>query len=140
MKKSPLKQDAKFMTTAYDKNIQNLTKEQRNIFRTSQAKAAGLAASLLPIARGIRLGASLLSGGFFGGRAVGSGIINFGSKTLGKAKYPSYLPKGWNKGGSKQAFRYLKDPKTPMGPTKETVNSILNYSKDFGPILKNMKK
>ena len=137
MKSHPLKQDAKFMTTAYDKNIQGLTKEQRNIFRSSQAKAAGVAASLLPIGRGIKLGAGLLSGGFFGGRGAGQ-IINFGIKN--RAKYPSYLPKGWNKGGSKKAFEHLINPKTPMGPTKETVNSILNYSKDFGPILKNMKK
>ncbi len=127
MKKPPLKQDPKFMTTAYDKNIQGLTKEQKNIFRSSQAKAVGFAASLLPIGRAIKFGGSLLSRGFFGSKNIG--------------KYPSYLPKDWNKGGSKQTFRYLQNPNyTKMGPTKETINYLKNYSKDFGPIIKNMKK
>jgi len=83
-----------------------------------------------------------------------------GGVRTGLAKYPSYLPKGWNKGGSKKAFKHLMNPKPvatamfrsiktdpthginppKMGPSKETINSILNYSKDFGPIIKNMKK
>ena len=111
-----------------------------------------------PIAGGVRTGVGLLSGGFFGGRAAGN-IVNFGSKTMGrsgqilkklqnklykvKQKYPSALPKNWNKGGSKQAFDNLKrysNPNKPMGPSKESIDYILNYSKDFGPIIKNMKK
>jgi hypothetical protein len=115
-------------------------------------RVLGAMASLLPIGRGIRLGGGLLSGGFFGGRAAGPGVVNFGSKTLGnsaqilkklqskltkvKRQYPSSMPKDWNKGGSKKTFENLKE----FGPSKETINYLKNYSKDFGPILKNMKK
>jgi len=100
----------------------------------------------------IKTGAGLLSGGFIGGRTAGPGIVNFGSKTLGnsakilkklqskltkvKKQYPSSLPKDWNKGGSKKTFENLKE----YGPSKETINYLKNYSKDFGPIIKKMKK
>ena len=123
-------------------------------------RVLGAMASLLPIGRfggksilnAIKTGIGMLSGGFIGGRAAGPGIVNFGSKTLGnsaqilkklqskltkvKQKYPSSMPKDWNKGGSKKTFENLKE----YGPSKETINYLKNYSKDFGPILKNMKK
>ena len=102
MKKSPLKQDAKFNTTLYDKNIQNLTSSEKKTFRKSQAKAAGFAASLLPIGRGVKL-IGKLGGTFF----------NTTKQLLSKKK---------------------------MGPSKETIDYLLKYSKDFGPIIKNMKK
>ena len=105
-----------------------------------------------PIMQGLKTGVGLLSGGFIGGKAAGPGIINFGSKTLGnsaqilkklqskltkvKKQYPSSLPKDWNKGGSKKTFENLKE----FGPSKETINYLKNYSKDFGPIIKKMKK
>jgi len=100
-------------------------------------RVLGGMASMFPIIKGIKLGAGLLSDGFFGGRTAGS-IVNFGSKTIGKPKYPSSLPKGWNKGGSKQAFEHLKN--SNFGPSKETINYLKNYSKDFGPIFKEMGK
>jgi hypothetical protein len=66
------------------------------------------------------------------------GSIFRGVKTgVGLAKYPSYLPKGWNKGGSKETFKHLKGN---FGPSKESVDYLLKYSKDFGPIIKKMKK
>ena len=76
-----------------------------------------------------------------------AGSILKGLRT-GLAKYPSYLPKGWNKGGSKEAFKQLKRTKntftnTPnqyLNPSKETINYLKKYSKDFGPIFKEMGK
>jgi hypothetical protein len=86
-------------------------------------KVLGGMASIFPITKGIKLSAGFLNPAIGGGMA-GGGIVNFGSKTLGdsvkilkklqskltkvKQQYPSSLPKGWNKGGSKQAFEYLK--------------------------------
>ena len=51
-------------------------------------------------------------------------------------KYPSSMPKDWNKGGSKKTFENLRE----FGPSRQTIDYIKNYSKDFGPIIKNMKK
>jgi len=105
-------------------------------FKKGIPKVLGAMASIFPVTKGIKLGAGLLSGGFFGGKTAGS-IVNFGSKHIGKSKYPSSLPKGWNKGGSKKAFKHLKEN---FGPSKETINYLKNYSKDFGPIFKEMGK
>jgi len=72
---------------------------------------------------------------------AGGSILRGVRTSVGLARYPRYLPKGWNKGGSKQAFRYLKNPNsTKMGPSKESIDYLLKYSKDFGPIIKKMKK
>ena len=74
--------------------------------------------------------------------ATGGGIVKKILKKLqskltkGKKQYPSSLPKDWNKGGSKKTFENLKE----FGPSKETINYLKNYSKDFGPIIKKMKK
>ena len=116
------------------------------------------------ILNAIKTGVGVLSGGFFGGRVAGPSIVNFGSKTLGnsakilkklqskltkvKKQYPSSLPKDWNKGGSKNAFEQLRrtktaltnTPKQYLNPSKETIDYLLKYSKDFGPIIKKMKK
>ena len=46
------------------------------------------------------------------------------------------MPKDWNKGGSKKTFENLRE----FGPSRQTIDYIKNYSKDFGPIIKNMKK
>ena len=104
-----------------------------------------------PITRVLRTGAGFLNPAI-GGGITGGGIVNFGSKTLGnsakilkklqskltkvKQQYPSSMPKDWNKGGSKKTFENLKE----FGPSKETINYLKNYSKDFGPIFKEMGK
>tara|TARA_R100001530_G_scaffold136091_1_gene115229 strand:+ start:146 stop:475 length:330 start_codon:yes stop_codon:yes gene_type:complete len=80
-------------------------------------RVLGVMASMFPLTRGIKLGVGL--------------------RTLGKPKYPTSLPKGWNKSGSKEAFKHLKGD---FGPSKETINYLKNYSKDFGPIFKEMGK
>tara|TARA_R100000664_G_C2759232_1_gene148788 strand:- start:5773 stop:6210 length:438 start_codon:yes stop_codon:yes gene_type:complete len=117
-------------------------------------RALGTIASMLPIGRGVSW-LKTPSTNFWKGSTVNFG--NIGSKinqsikaTIqrrlnleNKLKYPSSMPKGWNKGGSKQAFDNLKrysNPNKPMGPSKENIDYILNYSKDFGPIIKNIKK
>ena len=103
------------------------------------------------ILNAIKTGIGMLSGGLLnpavGGGLVGGGMANFLKKTKilkklqskltkVKQKYPSSLPKDWNKGGSKKTFENLKE----FGPSKETINYLKNYSKDFGPIFKEMGK
>ena len=117
-------------------------------------RALGTIASMLHIGRGISW-LKTPATNFWKGSTVNFG--NIGSKINqsirattqrrlnleNKLKYPSSMPKGWNTSGSKHAFEQLKrysNPNKPMGPSKESIDYILNYSKDFGPIIKNMKK
>ena len=101
-----------------------------------------------PITRGLRYGAGFLHSAI-GGGITGGGMVNYRNRLLPKIlkklqskltkvkqKYPSSMPKDWNKGGSKKTFENLKE----FGPSKETINYLKNYSKDFGPIFKEMGK
>ena len=111
-------------------------------------RVLGAMASMFPITRGIKLGAGFLNPAI-GGGMVGGGMVNYKNRKLPKIlkklhskltkvkkQYPSSLPKDWNKGGSKKTFENLKE----YGPSKETINYLKNYSKDFGPIFKEMGK
>ena len=122
-------------------------------------RALGTLASMLPIGRGISW-LKTPATNFWKGSTVNFG--NIGSKINqsirattqrrlnleNKLKYPSSMPKDWNTSGSKHAFEQLKRTKNAftntsqqnLNPSKETIDYLLKYSKDFGPILKNMKK
>lgn len=123
MKKSPLKQLGPTMLD----NAGAYHKIKKGIPR-----ALGTIASMLPIGRGVSwLKAPVTN--FWKGSTVNFG--NIGSKIDNVVKTTRA-----NRKSIQAQLKNIKNSNPPMGPTKETVNSILNYSKDFGPIIKNMKK
>ena len=153
MKKSPLKQ---LKPTMLD-NAGAWHKVKKGIPR-----ALGTIASMLPIGRGVSWlktpatnfwKGSTSNFGNIGGKirerikATTQTRKNLQNK-VSNLKYPSSMPKDWNTSGSKHAFEQLKRTKNAftntsqqnLNPSKETIDYLLKYSKDFGPILKNMKK
>ena len=141
MKKSPLKQ----LTPTVLDNAGMYHKIKKGIPRV-----LGAVASMLPMGRGFNFLKTPVTNFWRGGTLnfgnIGSKInqsiksttqkrLNLQNK-VNNLKYPSSMPKDWNKGGSKKTFENLRE----FGPSRQTIDYIKNYSKDFGPIIKNMKK
>lgn len=122
MKKSPLKQ---LGPTILD-NAGAYHKIKKGIPR-----ALGAIASMLPIGRGVSFLRAPVTNFWKGG------TVNFGN--IGSKINRSTQELIKKRKGLETKLTNLKNPNT-MGPTKETINYLKNYSKDFGPIIKNMKK
>tara|TARA_R100000700_G_scaffold38821_1_gene50674 strand:- start:405 stop:818 length:414 start_codon:yes stop_codon:yes gene_type:complete len=80
-------------------------------------------ASLIPLGRVFKVGAGLLSGGFLAPAAKGPGMVNFGSKIMGKdiskaSKLPSSLKTMFQ---NKPIDRYFPSNYTPQITTTKKI-------------------